>query len=267
MGGRVNLTAWQRTPPLLLGSFEGSRGGTPMPSSSLRSISSIGRWKNLRATRESHHVCKALDYPELRRLDALEEDMAYFYGRQWRSEVTMTPATEAYVRRIEEVAADSNLAYLLVAHQYTRYLGDLFGGQMMGAMATKSLGLDENKGVAFYNFPKIVDQKAFITMWYGRLNELELSDQEKKSVVDEANRVFALNTGLLEELEGNAVSSATSVWRMTSSIFVSSLKEANPAVRKFFQAVNRNPIVELLGGKMNGVISFLRRSNPVIRDL
>ena len=49
-----------------------------------------------------------------------------------RSEVTMTPATEAYVRRIEEVAADSSLAYLLVAHQYTRYLGDLFGGQVAG---------------------------------------------------------------------------------------------------------------------------------------
>ena len=35
---------------------------------------------------------------------------------------------------------------LLVAHQYTRYLGDLFGGQMMGGMARSSLKLDDALG-------------------------------------------------------------------------------------------------------------------------
>merc|ERR1719152_848314 len=89
---------------------------------------------------------KALDFPELRRLEALEEDMAYFYGPDWRLSVKPSPATEAYVQRIEEVAMNPKLAYLLVAHQYTRYVGDLFGGQMMGGMATKSLGLDQGKG-------------------------------------------------------------------------------------------------------------------------
>ena len=42
---------------------------------------------------------------------------------------------------------------------YSRYLGDLFGGQMMSGMATKSLGLEQGKGVAFYKFQDISDVK------------------------------------------------------------------------------------------------------------
>jgi len=40
-----------------------------------------------------------------------------------------------------------------------RYLGDLFGGQMMSGMATKSLGLEQGNGVAFYRFTGIPDVK------------------------------------------------------------------------------------------------------------
>merc|ERR1711871_1215977 len=78
---------------------------------------------------------RALDYPELRRVAALEQDMTYYFGERWREEVTPSAATKEYVARIKEIAADPSTAYLLVAHMYTRYLGDLFGGQMMGGMA------------------------------------------------------------------------------------------------------------------------------------
>jgi heme oxygenase len=36
-----------------------------------------------------------------------------------------SPASQTYVARVQEVALTQ--PYLLVAHQYTRYLGDLFG--------------------------------------------------------------------------------------------------------------------------------------------
>ena len=49
---------------------------------------------------------------------------------------------------------------------YTRYLGDLFGGQMMSGMATRSLKLEGGEGVEFYRFPDITDNKAFIEEWY-----------------------------------------------------------------------------------------------------
>ena len=143
----------------------------------------------------------ALDYPELRRRAALEVDMEYYHGPDWRSRVQPSAATRAYVARVAEAARET--PELLIAHQYTRYLGDLFGGQMMGGMARKSLRLEEGHGTSFYEFDDITDTKAFIESWYGQLNELELTDDQRLAIVDEGNRVFALNIELFEELEGN----------------------------------------------------------------
>jgi hypothetical protein len=65
----------------------------------------------------------ALDDAELRRLSALEKDMDYFYGGKWRETIQPSSATKTYVARIRKVAAKQ--PHLLIAHQYTRYLGDL----------------------------------------------------------------------------------------------------------------------------------------------
>ena len=74
----------------------------------------------------------------------------------------------------------------------------------MGGMATRSLSLDEGKGVAFYTFDDIPKANVFITEWYTRLNELDLTDAQKQEIVDEANLVFVLNIEILEEIEGSA---------------------------------------------------------------
>lgn len=146
---------------------------------------------------------RVLDYPALRRVPELEKDMEYYFGPSWRSTVEPSPATAKYVARIEEVARTQPT--LLIAHQYTRYLGDLFGGQMMGGMASKSLGLEEGKGIAFYNFADIPDTKEFITEWYTKLNDLKLTEAQKQAIVDEANLVFQLNIQLFDELDGNPI--------------------------------------------------------------
>jgi heme oxygenase len=144
---------------------------------------------------------QALDDSELRRMQRLEEDMDFFYGREWKHEIRPSPAAKAYVARIQTVAKQQ--PYLLVAHQYTRYLGDLFGSQMMGGMASRSLDLKDGKGTAFYKFDDIPSTNDFITDWYTRLNALDLTDAQKQDIVDEANLVFDLNIGILQELDGS----------------------------------------------------------------
>lgn len=167
-------------------------------------------------TTQCPHV-QTMDDPELRRLAALEKDMNYFYGDDWKSQnITPTLATQAYVARVRQVAQSE--PYLLVAHQYTRYLGDLFGGQMMGGMAQRSLNLEQGKGVAFYNFQDIKSTDDFITGWYTRLNALDLTEQQKEAIVDEANLVFDLNIGILQELDGSPL---FAIWTMA----INSLKE------------------------------------------
>lgn len=159
---------------------------------------------------------KAMDDKELRRVESLRKDLKYFYGPEWMDKLVPSPATQKYVARVNEIAEKQ--PYLLVAHQYTRYLGDLFGGRMMQGMAIRSLKLDEGKGVAFYTFDDIPSANLFITDWYSRLNELDLTDDQKQEIVDEANLVFDLNIGILEELDGSA---ATAFW----SLVWSTLKE------------------------------------------
>jgi heme oxygenase len=156
----------------------------------------------------------------------LEEDLAYYYGKTWRSTLRPSLATQRYVDRIHEVGNSGS--YLLVAHQYTRYLGDLFGGQMMAGMATKSLGLEEGKGIRFYDFPDIKNNKAFIEEWYSEVNRLGFSEKESAALVEEANRVFTLNIGVFDELEGNALEA---VAKFAFETFVEKLKIANPVVR------------------------------------
>ncbi|VEU44072.1 unnamed protein product [Pseudo-nitzschia multistriata] len=167
-------------------------------------------------------VVGRLDEAPLRRLPGLEQDMEYFYGPEWRT--AMDPpsgATKTYVDRILEITASSSPTagdngelspeqmplqepYLFVAHQYTRYLGDLFGGQMMGNMASRSMDLpSDGSGVAFYTFEGVDSVRDFITSWYTELNTLDLTETQKQEIVDEANLVFALNIGILEELEGS----------------------------------------------------------------
>merc|ERR1719421_2027677 len=90
-------------------------------------------------------------------------------------------------------------------------VGDLFGGQMMSGMALKTLGEavgDGAGGLAFYEFDAIPDSKAFITEWYTALNALDLSEEQRERIVDEANVVFRLNTEVFNELEGSALGSA-----------------------------------------------------------
>ena len=67
---------------------------------------------------------KALDDKRLRCVSALETDVDFFHGREWRNVMKPSYATKTYISRVKSVA--DNKPYLLIAHQYTRYLGDLF---------------------------------------------------------------------------------------------------------------------------------------------
>ena len=70
-------------------------------------------------------------------------DLRYFYGPMWRDLVTPSESCKRYVDRINEVAKDR--PELLVGHHYTRYLGDLSGGQILKNIAEKAMKLKNLK--------------------------------------------------------------------------------------------------------------------------
>jgi len=93
-----------------------------------------------------HPLLAPVYFPkELHRAAALEENLAFYYGDNWRElteeivsdggaavatrVVRPSPVAEAYVARLQELSSGKS-PELLVPHAYTRYLGDLSGGQV-----------------------------------------------------------------------------------------------------------------------------------------
>lgn len=145
-----------------------------------------------------HAAVGAFYMPEMFRRDALANDLRFFVGADWHPARTATPSSRAFADRVAEVANHDPV--LLVAHVYTRFLGDLSGGQMMGRTAQKSLGLDSDEGLSFYRFDGIADVDAFKTAFRAKLDAMPISAAEQERVIEEARLSFVLNNGLTAEV-------------------------------------------------------------------
>ena len=153
---------------------------------------------------ENDPVLGALYLPELERVTALSTDLRYYYGPIWRSIVKPSEACQRYVDRIHEVAKTE--PELLIGHHYTRYLGDLSGGQILKGIAEKALNL-KDEGLCFYEFGKIDDAKIYKTKYRSILDELPLTESQQNAIITEANYAFRLNMYMFEQLEGNSLTS------------------------------------------------------------
>ncbi|MBJ7899775.1 MAG: heme oxygenase [Cyanobacteria bacterium RI_101] len=149
-----------------------------------------------------HPVLSHLYYPQLNRKASLEQDLHFYYGANWRSEVQLSPAGQAYVDRIREISATA--PELLVAHAYTRYLGDLSGGQILKKIAQNAMNLQEG-GTAFYEFAEIQDEKAFKNTYRQAMDDLPIDQATAERIVAEANDAFGMNMKMFNELEGNLI--------------------------------------------------------------
>lgn len=149
------------------------------------------------ATMQSDPVAGPFVRGELSRKAALEADLEFFLGATWRDNLSYRTATNRYTERLREVAFTSPGQF--IAHHYVRYLGDLSGGQMIGKMVAKTLGLGD-EGISFYRFPAIADPDAFKNEYRAALDALELSDEGRMAIVNEALLAYDLNTAVLAEV-------------------------------------------------------------------
>ncbi|MFY8148137.1 MAG: heme oxygenase (biliverdin-producing) [Prochlorococcaceae cyanobacterium] len=150
-----------------------------------------------------HPVVGPIALDALNRRSALEEDMAFYFGPDWRTQVQPTPGAQAYVERVRQVAREN--PELLVGHHYTRYIGDLSGGQILKNIAQKAMNLGEHDGLRFYEFDAIDDEKAFKANYRATLDNLPIDQATADRIVEEANHAFHLNMVMFQELEGNLI--------------------------------------------------------------
>ena len=135
--------------------------------------------------------------PALTRLPALENDLSFLIGDDWRDRLTFVPATVEYAARIREVAAEWPAGY--IAHHYTRYLGDLSGGLHIGRLIGRQFGFETN-GIGFYLFDEIADPAAFKNAYRAQLDAAAWSPAEQELVVEEVLRAYDYNTRIFEQL-------------------------------------------------------------------
>ncbi|MBW4553927.1 MAG: heme oxygenase (biliverdin-producing) [Aphanocapsa sp. GSE-SYN-MK-11-07L] len=151
----------------------------------------------------NHPIVGKIYFPELNRKQSLEQDLAFYHGSNWREQVQASSAAQAYVQRIHEIG--NTAPDLLVAHSYTRYLGDLSGGQILKGIAERGMNLSDGQGTAFYNFPTISDEKAFKNKYRQAMNDLPVDEATVERIVEEANAAFGMNMNMFQELEGNLI--------------------------------------------------------------
>lgn len=151
---------------------------------------------------QDHLIVGQIYFPELNRTANLERDLAFYYGDNWRDAIAPLPAGQVYVDRIHHVANTDPV--LLIAHAYTRYMGDLSGGQALRNIVRSALKLPPDQGTALHEFeqlPTMDAKRTFKEKYRAALNALTIDDATIQRIVDEANLAFTLNRDVVHELE------------------------------------------------------------------
>ncbi len=140
----------------------------------------------------------SLLHPGLLRSTALEADLADLVGVDWRTVHPPTPGTQAYAARVHEVAQGWAGGY--TAHHYTRYLGDLSGGQFIGRVVAKAYGLTLEHGGRFAHFEGLGDITEFKNIYRASLDAADWDEDEQVRVIEEIHAAYSFNNDVFEDL-------------------------------------------------------------------
>lgn len=145
-------------------------------------------------------VVKGFVTPEIYRAEAILKDLKFLLGERLNT-IQPLASTKAYVGRINEVGETS--PELLVAHAYTRYLADLFGGRTIYGIIKDLYKIDED-GLNYYKYDNLTDgpeMKDFVMNYHNKLNNIELDDQMKERFLNEVSNSYVYNIAISNEID------------------------------------------------------------------
>lgn len=106
-------------------------------------------------------------------------------------------ATLVYVAHIQSLVSSNDWVKLL-AHHYTRYLGDLSGGQAIAALVTRNLMIPPNF-LSFYEFDCIDDKVRYKETYRENLDTL-VPAEDHQMFIDEVVSAFEYNQKIFDAL-------------------------------------------------------------------
>jgi len=149
--------------------------------------------------------------PGMARTKALEADLAYYLGPDWREGYTLRPQVSAYLSHLTGLEAKD--PYLLTPYIYHLYMGLFSGGQILGAKRLLSLNplasgsKDEEGGarsglaVTYYGDLAIGTLKKQLKKAINDMAE-ELDEDTKEAIVKEGIKCFELNNTIISSVKG-----------------------------------------------------------------
>ncbi len=146
---------------------------------------------------KDNEVIKPFIYEELKRDKAIEKDLELLLGEKMK-EIIPLKSTEVFVNRLKEVSQSQ--PELLVAHAYTRYLADLFGGRQMFSLMESYYKVDR-EALNYHVFEGIEDIRSFVMVYHNKLNEINLPEELQDKFLNEVNLTYLFNVSVSEEME------------------------------------------------------------------
>lgn len=111
------------------------------------------------------------------------------------SDLPITGGAEAYARHLGHIDKPEQV----IAHHYTRYLGDLSGGQAIGALMGRHYDIPAD-ALTIWDFTELGKTKPYKDSYRLRLNDIAGTGGNEQIVIDETMTAFELNGELLSEL-------------------------------------------------------------------
>jgi heme oxygenase (biliverdin-producing, ferredoxin) len=145
---------------------------------------------------ESHRgssALAALAGYKFARAPAIESDLAAMCGEDRIYDIPLLVAGKQYANRIRKAAEGNGVR--LIAHAYTRYLGDLSGGQILQRLLARSLQLRPSE-LSFYDFPRFSDLEALKVNYRKALDQAGAHVVDFHALVEEGAIAFSLNINL-----------------------------------------------------------------------
>ncbi|QCX28273.1 heme oxygenase (biliverdin-producing) [Nocardioides jishulii] len=149
----------------------------------------------------SDPIVAVMHDPALERLASIEADIEALSTGAPEESLCQHEAAQAYAAAIH---AASGHAPRVIAHHYTRYLGDLSGGLAIGRILGRTFDL-EDRGLAMYHFEDI-KAKVYKDDYRERLDNLPFDDAQRAEAVTEVQAAFRHNQAVFAELGKNLAS-------------------------------------------------------------
>lgn len=146
---------------------------------------------------KDNETIKAFSTPELYRSHLIEKDLEYFL-KDSTDKYELLASTVAFVERMKEISATN--PELVVAHAYTRFIADLFGGRTFVSLLSVNYKVSE-EGLNYYNCDAIKNIRAYVMEYASKINNMNLSKELEEKLITEVSNSYIYNMAISQELE------------------------------------------------------------------